>query len=123
MIERFMEKVAKEKYYDHEIYGPKSTDSAVTKRVKDDFLNMTDKEFSGKYKASKRTYARRVKKYGDPYKNSPLPAFGKKMSARQKEGKFPFNLPTYKHSLRVRDKVHPNGSWDNYQEPWQDLMD
>ena len=42
-------------------------DTAVTKRVKNDYNNLSDAEFKQKYKGSKRTYARRVRKYGDPY--------------------------------------------------------
>ena len=44
-------------------------DSAVTKRVKNDFNSMNDQEFMNKYKTSKKTYQKRVKKYGDPYKH------------------------------------------------------
>lgn len=46
-----------------------NSDSAVTKRVKNDFNNMNDQEFMNKYKTSKKTYYKRVKKYGDPYKH------------------------------------------------------
>lgn len=46
-----------------------SSDSAVTKRVKNDFNTLNDQEFMSKYKTSKKTYYKRVKKYGDPYKH------------------------------------------------------
>lgn len=42
-------------------------DSSVTKRVKNDWNNLDDKQFFNKYKTSKKTYAKRVRKYGDPY--------------------------------------------------------
>lgn len=58
------------------------TDSSVTKKVKQDYNNMSDKEFMAKYKTSRHTYAKRVDKYGDPYMNSPLAKTGKKLSAK-----------------------------------------
>lgn len=56
------------------------SDSAVTKRVKNDYNNLTDKQFMGKYHGSKSTYLRRVNKYGDPYKNGVLPKIGTALS-------------------------------------------
>lgn len=47
-----------------------SEDSAVTKRVKEDYKKLSDKEFLAKYHGSKRVYARRVRRYGDPYKHA-----------------------------------------------------
>lgn len=44
-----------------------SSDSAVTKRVKSDYNNLTAGEFRRKYGTDKDTYAKRVEKYGDPY--------------------------------------------------------
>lgn len=41
--------------------------SKTTNKVLDDYANMTDREFKTKYKTSKRTYAKRVEKYGDPF--------------------------------------------------------
>ena len=64
------------------------TDSSITKRVKKDWNSMSDKEFKGKYAASKKTYLKRVKKYGDPYMNSPLAKTGKKLYAMQKGRKY-----------------------------------
>ena len=49
--------------------------SAVTKRVINDHNTLSDAEFHAKYHVSKKTYRKRVKKYGDPYmhtKNSAL---------------------------------------------------
>lgn len=56
------------------------SDSATTKRVKNDYNEMTDKEFMKKYSTSKKTYAKRVEKYGDPYTNAPLAKMGKKLA-------------------------------------------
>lgn len=48
---------------------PSSNDSSVTRKVKEDYNSMDDKQFRSKYQVSKKTYAKRVEKYGDPYKN------------------------------------------------------
>ena len=45
-----------------------STDTKITKQAKADYNRMTDQEFRSTYYTSKKTYAKRVKKYGDPYK-------------------------------------------------------
>lgn len=50
---------------------------AITKRVIDDFNSLTDLVFMQKYSCSKKTYYKRVMKYGDPYMNAPLAKFGK----------------------------------------------
>lgn len=46
-----------------------NTDSAITKRVKQDYNKMNNQQFKQKYSGSKRTYAKRVAKSstGDPY--------------------------------------------------------
>lgn len=59
-------------------------DSAATKRVKDNYNNMSDEEFRRKYQTSKETYRKRVNKYGDPYMNSPLARAGKAAAENQK---------------------------------------
>lgn len=51
--------------------------SNVTKKVIDDFNRMSNKQFMAKYSCSKRRYAKRVAKYGDPYMKSPLAKIGK----------------------------------------------
>lgn len=89
-----MNKAAKEEQYKKagyegnskrpETLKAKSSDSAVTKRVKNDYNNLSDDEFKGKYQTTKDVYAKRVEKYGDPYKNSPLAKTGK---ALEKAGK------------------------------------
>ena len=51
-----------------EAMKPKDSDLKATKRVKDDWANLSDKEFKGKYFTNKKTYAKRVMKSrtGDP---------------------------------------------------------
>lgn len=51
--------------------GYDKNDSSVTKRVKKDYNSMSDQDFMNKYSVSKKTYAKRVDVYGDPYTNSP----------------------------------------------------
>lgn len=46
---------------------PKKSDSEVTKNVKKDYNDLNNRTFFKKYATTKRTYANRVKKYGDPY--------------------------------------------------------
>lgn len=45
------------------------TDTDVTKNVKKDYNTTTNKEFRKKYVGTKRAYAKRVEKYGDPYRH------------------------------------------------------
>ena len=61
-------------------------DSSITRGVKNDYNKMSDKEFASKYKTTKNTYRRRVNKYGDPYKNSPLVKWAKKQNAKKRNG-------------------------------------
>ena len=56
-----------------------ASDSAVTKRAKKDYNNLSDQEFMNKYQTSKSTYAKRADKYGDPYMDSPSAKLGKKL--------------------------------------------
>lgn len=65
----------------------RSSDSSVTKQVKKDWNNMSDKDFKNKYSGSKKTYLKRVQKYGDPYMNSPKAIRGKKLEIQQKNTK------------------------------------
>ena len=58
-------------------YQPTSSDSNATKKVKKDLANLSDSDFRNKYAVSKKTYMKRVDKYGDPYMNSPLVKLGK----------------------------------------------
>lgn len=53
-------------------YGPERLDypdkvTNTTKRVIDDYNKMTDRQFRSKYYTSKKTYAKRVEKHGDPF--------------------------------------------------------
>ena len=61
--------------------SPSGKVSSTTKKVMGDYNKMSDKEFKGKYQTSKKTYAKRVDKYDDPYMNSPLAKFGKRMES------------------------------------------
>ena len=53
--------------------NPTKSDSSTTRRVKGDWSNLSNDQFISKYKVSKDRYAKRVKRYGDPYKNAPGP--------------------------------------------------
>ena len=67
--------------------SPSGKVSSTTKKVMDNYNKMNDKEFMSKYKTTKNTYAKRVKKYGDPYMNSPLAKVGKAMNKQAKANK------------------------------------
>ena len=41
--------------------------SKTTNKVLNDYAKLNDEQFKKKYKTSKKTYAKRVEKYGDPY--------------------------------------------------------
>lgn len=43
------------------------TDHVITKKAKDDYNKLSDKQFFMKYASRKSTYAKRVEKHGDPY--------------------------------------------------------
>lgn len=58
-------------------------DSAKTKQAKRDLEQMSDQEFMNKYSVSKQTYRKRVEKYGDPARNSPLARVGNKLSGKK----------------------------------------
>jgi hypothetical protein len=59
------------------------TDSAVTKRVKNDYNEMSEQAFFNKYSGTKDQYARRVEKYGDPYMNSPMAKLAKSLFGKR----------------------------------------
>lgn len=73
------------------LMGSDKSDSSVTKRVKDDWNNLSDKDFKAKYGASKDKYAKRVAKYRDPYMNAPLAKLGKSLSKKQSSKKVNVN--------------------------------
>lgn len=54
-----------------------ASDSKVTKNVKYLYNILTEQEFMNKFSCTKRTYAKRVAKYGDPYMRAPLAKIGK----------------------------------------------
>ena len=54
-----------------------ASDSKVTKNVKYLYNVLTEQEFMNKFSCTKRTYAKRVAKYGDPYMRAPLAKIGK----------------------------------------------
>lgn len=66
---------------------PDKRDSSVTKKVKNDYNNMTDQQFKGRYQVSKKVYAKRVQKYGDPYMYSPLAKMGKRLAKSRRSQK------------------------------------
>lgn len=70
-------------------YRANESDSSVTKKVKKDLSTLTGEEFKRKYQVSNTRYMKRVDKYIDPYMNSPLAKFGKRMAeeASIKRGK------------------------------------
>ena len=53
--------------------NPTKSDSSTTRRVKGDWTNLSNDQFASKYKVSKDRYAKRVRRYGDPYMNAPGP--------------------------------------------------
>lgn len=60
-------------------------DSSKTRAVKADWMKMDDNQFRSKYRVSKEEYSKRVKRYGDPYLNSPMAKYAKRKSdARSK---------------------------------------
>ena len=75
-----------------------SNDSSVTKKVKQDYNDLSDSEFMTKYQTSKNTYRKRVNKYGDPYMNSPLAKAAKSKAVQD------FN--NSKYGEHVHQKAH-----------------
>lgn len=65
------------------LMGSDKSDSSTTKRTKDDWKNMSDKEFRQKYGVSKDKYAKRVAKYRDPYEKAPLDRLGRFLSGKK----------------------------------------
>lgn len=88
-------------------------DSSITKRVKNDYNNMTDQEFLAKYKVSKDRYRKRVNKYGDPYMNSPMAKLGKKISEKNKAKKEKYTT-AYDRYSRLSDKQKK----DFFKDAW-----
>lgn len=59
----------KKRYQPERLTAPANA-SAVTKRVIGDYNRMSEQEFRNTYSVSKKTYANRVEKKGDPYANN-----------------------------------------------------
>lgn len=76
-----------------------SKTSSVTKKVINDYNTLDDKQFRQKYKTTKDVYAKRVAKYGDPYKNSPLVKTAKTMNKVSKSMKEPLKAAAYTASV------------------------
>lgn len=64
-------------------YGAQSSDSAITKRAKNDLITMDDRSFRRKYSVTRSEYMKRIDKWGDPYMNSPYAKAGKKLAAKK----------------------------------------
>ena len=67
-----------------EVMSDYSNKSAVTRRVMNDWHELDEQQFRGKYHGSKELYAKRVARYGDPYMNAPLAKLGKKLGGKRK---------------------------------------
>lgn len=80
-------------------------DSSVTRKVKDDYNKMSDPQFKSKYRVSKGTYARRVEKYGDPYKNAPLAKAGRALNKKKSKSR-----GTHDTSAEDYQKAHSSKS-------------
>jgi len=80
-------------------YQPTSSDSAITKKVKKDLVNLSGSEFKKKYGTSNTTYMKRVERYGDPYMNAPLAKIGKFL-----EKQAPNNVNRYLKKEDVRNQ-------------------
>ena len=57
--------------------------SSVTKKVMQDWWDLDDDAFKGKYHVDKEEYSKRVRKYFDPYMNSPMAKWAKKHSKKK----------------------------------------
>jgi len=58
--------------------------SKTTQRAINDWNSMDNKQFQKKYKTDKKTYQKRVEKYGDPYMNAPLAKMGKALAKKKR---------------------------------------
>ena len=103
-------------------YGPERLDypdnvSNTTKRVIDDYNSMSNKDFWWKYAVSKKTYANRVAKRGDPLmkKNgkSKLHYDAKEWDSTDEENKYVFGE---KGAQRIRKRMEEKGMSRNKAE-------
>ena len=93
-------------------------DSATTKRVKNDYNNLSNKEFMKKYQTTKNRYRKRVNKYGDPYMNSPLAKMGKELKKQKSENPSKSNASLLKKALEADKKITKK-----YQEKKENLYE
>lgn len=96
-------------------------DLAVTKRAKEDLEKLSDQEFMNKYSVSKATYRKRVTKYGDPARNSPLARAGRRLGGKgnPKKGSHPEKLKKQKQTL-IEKKI---AKTESEIKMWQDSLD
>lgn len=81
------------------------SDSKVTRKVKQDYNTMTDEEFLKKYKGSKAKYAKRVEKYGDPYKKSQKSKIGRALNKEKTTD----SLQRYSEKTRANRRIRYAG--------------
>ena len=82
-----------------------NTDTKVTKQVKKDYNELTDKEFMAKYHVNKKTYAKRVEKRGDPYKYNPYTKQGRENIKKRKESEAANNTGGFKEFATRNDPI------------------
>ena len=86
-------------------------DHPVTKQTKKEFNSMSDKEFFQKHAVTKKVYAKRVAKYGDPYRGSRVARAEQKTQARvnaraaKKDKKWEENATSFKNQLEVYNRT------------------
>lgn len=99
--------------------------SSVTKKVIKDYNTMDDAAFAGKYHGTKKTYAKRVAKYGDPYMNAPLAKFGKKMAQMQarKAGKYSKDIDNNIEKMKLYSKKGLKDKDGNMVVPPEDVQE
>ena len=100
----------------HYGYGEKMTadagDSSVTKKVKEDYNNLSDQEFMNKYHTSKSTYRKRVNKYGDPYVNSPRAQKARKLEEKHKVKQEKYDKKTLDQGINSFKPIQNTGVKD-----------
>lgn len=86
------------------------SDSAVTRRVKSDYNNLSEKEFRAKYQTTKNVYRKRVNKWGDPYRDgkSLMKTLGQRYTAKEQAKK---NAPVEKAKKQISKIDKDIESW------------
>lgn len=77
-------------------------DSKTTRKVKKDYNELSDRDFSNKYRTTKNVYRKRVNKYGDPYMNSPLARKGKQLT---KQLRLSVKAQDYRETIPLGKKI------------------